>query len=65
MEVWLIIIVMAAMRAVYSAAVEAFVTWGLFNFILPDVYYVPYWFCYIIWFIIGFVVACRQIKRFM
>ena len=60
---WLIIILFSGIRAIYSAAVEAFLTWGLVNLLLPDHLEVPFWICYIFWYVIGFIVSVLRVKR--
>lgn len=67
MPVWLLACVFAAMRAVYSATVEALITWTLTNWILPHllgtVDNISYWMFYIFWFIIGFIIAFKQFYK--
>lgn len=62
----LIVLSFAVMRALYSATVEAFVTWG-FNLmlvsIIPTVPGISYLWHYICWFIIGTIVASIQYKE--
>lgn len=60
---WLFISLFAAMRAVYSAAIEAFVCWGVTNLILSwaaSEFRISYLVWYGFWYIIGFIVACVQ-----
>lgn len=60
---WLIIILFSGIRAIYSAAVEAFVTWGLVSLLLPDHLEVSFWICYLFWYVIGFIVSVLKVKR--
>jgi hypothetical protein len=60
---WLIIVLFSGIRAIYSAAVEAFLTWGLVNLLLPDHLHVSFWICYIFWYVIGFIVSVLRVKR--
>lgn len=60
MPTWLIVSIFAGMRAVYSAAVEAFVCWGITDLILSwstAELRISYWIWFGIWYIIGFIVA--------
>ena len=63
---WLFVSLFAAMRATYSAALEAFVCWGLtellFRHSLLDVE-ISYFAWFGLWYIIGFIVAFVQYWR--
>lgn len=66
MPTWLLASLFAVVRAIYSAAIEAYVTWGLVNNILsyfPGTVRIGYLTCYLVWYIIGFIVAYFQFKR--
>jgi hypothetical protein len=52
----LITITFAVMRSLYSAAIEAFVTWGLVELIIPSIN-VGFGYHYLFWFAVGFAVA--------
>lgn len=66
MPTWLIVSLFAGMRAVYSAAVEAFICWGITDLVLyrsAGGFRVSYWIWYGFWYIIGFIVAFIQYWR--
>ena len=66
MPKWLLTSLFAGMRAVYSALIEAFVCWGLCDFVLSAStlnFRVSYWIWFGIWYIIGFIVAVIQYWR--
>ena len=63
MSEWLIIITLAVMRSTYSSLVEAFVTWGCVKLVLPDTPSLPYWICFVFWYVIGFIVAVTKFKK--
>jgi hypothetical protein len=60
---WLMIVLLAGTRALYSAAVEALITYGLFS-ILPECFRLGYLTYFIFWYVIGFIVAYIRINRF-
>lgn len=63
MPTWVIVVIMATMRAVYSAAIEGLVTWILVNLILPNTYKLSYWLCFALWFVIGFIISSIRITK--
>jgi hypothetical protein len=63
MPVWLLVIFFAAIRAIYSALVEAYITWGFAELFLPGEYKISYLVFFGIWYIIGFVVACFRLRK--
>lgn len=64
MHYLLIAIIFAVLRSAYSAAVEAFVTWGLVELLVPAIN-IGYGYHYLCWFIVGFFVSCiRFLKIF-
>ena len=63
MPTWLIVSLFAGIRAAYSAFIEAFVCWGLYNLVLSGLtleFRISYWIWFGIWYIIGFIVAFVQ-----
>lgn len=60
---WFIIVLFSGIRTMYSAAVEAFLTWGLVKLLLPDHLHVSFWICYIFWYVIGFIFSVLRIKK--
>jgi hypothetical protein len=60
---WLVIVLFSGIRAIYSAAVEAFLTWGLVKLLLPDRLEVSFWICYIFWYVIGFIVSVLKVRK--
>lgn len=63
LSTWLIIITFAAMRSVYSALVEAFVTWGLIELFLSSIISIPFWIYFVFWYIVGFIVSVVKLKK--
>ena len=63
---WLFISLFAAMRAIYSAALEAFVCWGLTELVLKyssldiEISYFA-WFGF--WYVVGFIISFIQYWR--
>lgn len=57
-----ITIIFAAMRSLYSAAIEAFITWGLVELIIPSIN-VGFGYHFLFWFAVGFAVAFSRFWR--
>jgi uncharacterized membrane protein YkvI len=63
MPTWLIVLTMASLRAVYSASIEALITWWFLNFIHAGQFKFEYWYCFLIWFVIGLIISSIRFNR--
>jgi hypothetical protein len=58
--IWFTIISLAAIRSIYSSAVEGLVTWGLLSLFMPDVNFLS---CCAVWYVIGFGISTYRLWK--